>query len=417
MTPASLIVVAIVTSLTVVLLSVDRPPAPPLPPPHLYFDNNATTRIHPLALDAMIRTYRHAFANPSSFQCTAGRNARHSLHDSRQRLASLVGVRDCHHLVFVSGATEGNNTAILGRLRRHRALHPGSPAHVLVTPTEHASVSVTLHHGNVDVPMELEVLPVDQYGIVCRSELQRRIRDDTALVCVIMANNEIGSVQPDVQALAAMCRASGAHFHCDMTQVVGKYPVDLEALGVDTAVMSAHKFGGPRGVGALYVRDFGNLEPIVHGGGQERGWRSGTENVAGVAAMAVALEVATAAMPTETPRIRGLADGVRQALLSGIPGAVSLGHPRHRLYNTVAVSLPVDSRQLMCHLDGDGICVSAGSACTRSGDSHTLKALGLSEAARRGSLRISLWYDNTARECDYLVSRILHHVRKAQAAS
>jgi cysteine desulfurase len=188
--------------------------------------------------------------------------------------------------------------------------------------------------------------------------------------------------------------------------------VSIDAMGADSVALSAHKFGGPRGVGALYVRDLDTIRPIMHGGGQERGWRPGTENVPAVVGMARALEIAQERMRAEGPRVAKMADGIRAALLASVPGALNLGHPQHRLYNTVAIALPIDSRQLLSRLDGDGICVSAGSACTRGGDSHALAALGLSPEVRRGSLRISLWYDNTPHQCRVLVERIVHHINE-----
>jgi cysteine desulfurase len=380
----------------------------------IYLDNNATTPIHPTALSALAHAYRHHFANPSSFHYRCGRSARNLMHRCRVQMCSMLGLHDAEggspQLVFTSGATEANNAAVMGCMcrARGRAARP----HVLSSPIEHASVAHALAQSDAD----LQLLPVDRFGRLCLRALHTAIRDDTALVCVIMANNEVGTIQ-DIRAVVDICRARRVHLHVDVTQVVGKYPLDLWELRVDSASFSAHKFGGPRGVGALYLRDASAVCPWLHGGGQEAGLRSGTENVPGVVAATVALRVALERMSTDAARVQAMAKYLITQVLDTIPGTRLLGHPEHRLYNTVAISLPVDSRRVMMLLDTHWVCVSAGSACTQGAESHTLVAMGLDANTIQGSMRISLWYDNTMAECVRFVELLRRCVAEVGAGA
>jgi cysteine desulfurase len=366
----------------------------------IYLDNNATTHIYPEALEAMVAAYSRCFANPSALLYKCGREARNRLYHCRRRIMALLNCPEHSMIIFTSGATEANNAAIGGAVLqgRNAARH-----HVLCSPIEHASVSRAVeHHSRGDV----EWLPVDRHGMVCLQALQRSIRTETALVTVLMASNEVGTIQ-DVSQISRLCRTAAVHYHCDITQMVGKYVLDLDSLGMDSAAFSAHKFGGPRGVGFLYIRDKRNLPPpCLYGGGQEHGVRSGTENVPAIVGATTALEKSHAILRTYdggsgggAHRVRALRDFLATQITTQVPECEVMGHPTQCLYNTLAISLPVNSRIVMSILDSHGICVSSGSACTKGSDSPTLEAMGFDVKAREGSMRVSLWFDTTMADC------------------
>lgn len=380
----------------------------------VYADNNASTPPFPEVVAAVARVAAAHYANPGSIHA-AGQRAKAVLDASRARAAQLLGAMPCE-VVFTSGATESNNMAIRGAHRLWEAATHARAAdsdgsgsssdevaqgerarrfRALATPLEHASVYETLRA----LPdAEVGTLAVDGAGRVDVAALRAALAGaDVALVCVVAAHNEVGTLQ-DVPAIAAACRAAGARLHLDLTQLVGRYDVDLSATGAHTATCSAHKFHGPRGVGVLYVRDGVRLGACVTGGAQEMALRAGTENVPGIAGMVAALErCARLRAEGAQGRVRALRDHVlRRLLAEGPPGLRVNGHPESGgLYNTLSVCVPgIDARAVIARLNARGIYINAGCACSRGAPSHALVALGVPRALLPGTLRISFGYLN-----------------------
>jgi len=386
------------------------------PPATIYLDNHATTRLDPRVLEAMLPWLTEHYANAGSGTHEPGRAAREAVEGARERLAGAVGAA-AREIVFTSGATESTNLAILGTW-----LRLGAPArgHVITLATEHAAVLDPVAHLERH-GVAVTRLPVARQaggGIPGRVDMEAlcaSLRPDTFLVSVLLANNEIGVIQ-DAAAIAAVLRGHEALLHFDCAQALGRMPVAVDALGADLASFSAHKFHGPKGAGALYVRRRGRavrLEPLVHGGGQERGMRSGTHDVPGIVGMAEAAALAVAEAEGETARMRALRDRLWERLGSLVEGVArngpALDDPATRLVNNLNVRIPgVDGHSLLATLAADGLAVSSGAACSSESPrpSHVLLALGLDEDQARASLRFGLSRFTTAAEIDTAAARI-----------
>ena len=377
-----------------------------------YLDHNAITPVRPEAETAVLRALR-AFGNPSSVHA-AGREARALLDDARARVAAAVRVHP-RDLVFTSGATESAMLAIRGAL----AVAPEGRTGLVVTAVEHPCVldlarDLSLHGTPV------QVVPVDRDGVVDLEALGKAVGHETALVCCMLANNETGVLEP-VAEVADLAHAAGALLLCDAVQAAGKIPVDLPALRVDLGILTSQKFGGPRGAGALWIAPGVRLAPIA-GGHQERGRRAGTENLPGLAGMGAALEAATVALPAEGERIRGLRDRLASGLLAALPGTRVNGAGAGRLPNTLSVTFPgADGEALLMSLDLEGICASAGAACTSGSTtpSHVLSAMGLTVNEARATLRLSLGWSSTDADVEHalrVMPPIVRRVRDALAA-
>ena len=374
-----------------------------------YLDHNAITPVRPQAEAAVLGALR-AFGNPSSVHA-AGREARAILDEARGRVATALGVHP-RDLVFTSGATESATLAIRGAL----AAAPEGRTGLVVTAVEHPCVldlarDLSLHGTPV------QVVPVDRDGVVDLEALGNAVGPETALVCCMLANNETGVVEPVAEA-ADVAHAAGALLLCDVVQAAGKIPVDLPALRVDLAAVTSQKFGGPRGAGALFIAPGVRLAPIA-GGHQERGRRAGTENLPGVAGMGAALEAAVAALPAEGERLRGLRERLASGLLASLPGTRVNGAGAPRLPNTLSVTFPgADGEALLMSLDLEGICASAGAACTSGSTtpSHVLSAMGLSVAEARGTLRLSLGWTSSDADVEHALRVIPGVVRRVRAA-
>jgi len=388
----------------------------------VYADNNASTPVFPQAIQAMTQAYASCYANPSSIHA-AGKHARRKIEDQRLALAALVGANPSE-ITFTSGATESNNMAIRGVMASRLFARPDASAvsstapaaqsryRIVTTPVEHASVYETA--ASV-AGAEVVQVRVDAYGRIDEAHFDELLADGSVgLVAIIMGNNEIGTLQ-DVHALGLKCRAASVHLHCDMTQVFGKYRIDLRALGVDSATMSAHKFHGPKGVGALYVRSGADVDNVcITGGTQEKSRRGGTENVGGICGMVVALQRCMVLLAlNKEAEVRAMRDWTAKTLRAALPELVVNGHPRHALYNTLSVCLPsVNSRQLIPELDAMQVYVNVGCACSRGEGSATLKALGLDERHVNGSLRISYGFMNSMDDCKKLCAAMIHAVHE-----
>lgn len=383
-----------------------------------YLDHAATAPVRRSALEAMWPALTGVYGNPSSAH-EAGRAAAALLEDARTRVARAIGARP-GQVVFTGGGTEADALAVLGTVRA-RILASRPAGHVLTTALEHSAVRESCDqlarlHG-----VEVEHLPVDGHGLVDPADLAARLRPDTALVSVHLAHNEIGSLQP-VPALAAVACAARVPLHVDAVQAAGQVPVDVTELGADLVALSGHKVGGPKGVGALWVRGGHGLEPLVPGGGQERGRRSGTQNVSGAAGFAAALEEAEAERVERAGRWVGLRDAFVARVLDGVrevaPQARLTGHPERRLPRHASFVLPgVNGESVLEEAGRRGVLASAGSACSAhaADPSPALRALGLSEDEARAALRCTFGPDADAPMLDAAADAIVAAVRTVGA--
>jgi cysteine desulfurase len=377
----------------------------------IYFDHNATTPVHPAVIERMTAALRDDFGNPSSVH-HFGQQAKAALDEARTAVAGLIGAEPAE-LVFTSGGTEGDNFAIRGVAE---ALEPTGKRHVIASAIEHEAVLNTMkalgRRG-----WRTTFLPVDQSGIVAPETLDQALNNDTALVSVMHANNEIGTIQPIVD-LARLTRARGALFHTDAVQSAGKIAVDVKALGVDLLTISAHKFYGPKGIGATWIRRGLRLLPILTGGKHERNRRAGTENVAAIVGMGVAAQEARAKMGDEAKRLGRLRDRLEEGVLKAVPGTAINGARQPRVANTTNISFDrVEAESLLIALDLAGFAVSTGSACS-SGTlepSHVLKAMGFPAHRTQNSIRFSLGAANTDAQVDRLIAALPGIVEKLRS--
>ena len=382
----------------------------------IYMDHAATTPVRREALEAMLPYMSESFGNPSSIY-TLAQEARKAVDDSRETVARILGAR-MSEIVFSSGGTESDNSAIKGAAFALKS----TGNHIIATSIEHHAVLHTCHqleqHG-----FDVTYLPVDRYGMVVPSDVVNAITDSTVVVSVMLANNEIGTIQPvaEVARLVkerAMKIGRTITVHTDAVQAAGMLNLNTRELGVDLLSLSAHKFGGPKGVGVLYVRRGTPYEPQQMGGGQERQRRSGTENVAGVVGMAEALKLASMERDEFNAHCSRLRDRIIDTVAKTIDGAYLNGHPTERLSNNVNISFAsVEGEPVLLGLDLAGICASSGSACSSASlePSHVLVAIGLSAEVAQGSLRITLGLENTDDEVDYMLDVLEGLIAKLRA--
>ena len=366
----------------------------------IYLDHAATTKISPAARDAMIAAL-DTYGNPSSVH-TLGQQASAELGRARETIARQLGASP-REIYFTSGGSEGDNQALLTGAKNGAA---AGKRHIISTAMEHHAVLHTLE-ALEQQGFSVTYLKPDSEGRISPQQLEEAIRPDTALVSVMYVNNETGSVQP-IRELAAICHGHEIPLHTDAVQAVGHIPVDVKADGVDFLTLSAHKFHGPRGIGALYVRRGIRLHSLIDGGGQERGKRAGTENLPGIAGMAAALEEETAQLKKHMDYVEGL----RNTLVAGlreIPHARINESPQHHAPGIVNVSFAgVEGESLLLLLDGAGICASAGSACSAGSlePSHVLLSMGIPRDIAQGSLRLSLDHSNTPEEVAETIAQV-----------
>jgi cysteine desulfurase len=374
----------------------------------VYFDYNATTPLPEVVIDAVLRATRDQFGNASSVH-HFGQQAKALLDNARGAVARLIN-GDPSEVVFTGGGTESDNFAIRGAAE---AIEPTGRRHLIASAIEHEAVLNTLK-ALARRGWRTSLVPVDQSGVLAPARLRELMAADTALVSVMHANNEIGTIQP-VAELAAIAHEGGAIFHTDAVQSVGKIPVDVRALGVDLLSLSAHKFNGPKGAGALWVKRGTRVQPILTGGKHERSRRAGTENVPAIAGMGVAADLARGKVASEGTRVGVLRDRLEQGILGGVPGTVVNGAPGSRVPNTTNISFErVEAESLLIALDLEGIAVSTGSACS-SGTlepSHVLRAMGFQAHRTQNSLRFSLGLFSTAEEVDRVIEILPRLVEK-----
>jgi cysteine desulfurase len=380
--------------------------------PRIYLDHNATTPMAPAVAEAMTRVLREGPGNASSIHLD-GQRAKAAVDEARTAVAHLLGASP-RDVVFTSGGTESDNLAIRGCAE---AAERSGRRHLVASSIEHEAVLNTVRHLERR-GWEATWLPVGPEGIVTADALAAALREDTALVSVMLANNEIGTLQP-VAELARAAHARGALFHTDAVQAIGKLPVDVTELDVDLLSLSAHKFNGPQGVGALWIRPGTPVVACQTGGRQERNRRAGTENVAGIAGLGVAASLAREKLDTEPARLATLRDRLEAGLLAAVPGATVNGARDRRVPNTTNIGFDgVDAEALVIALDLEGLAVSTGSACS-SGTlepSHVLKAMGLGTRRAQQAIRFSLGTTTTAQEIERtleIVPRVVARVRAA----
>ncbi len=378
----------------------------------VYLDHHATTPVDPRVVEAMAPYRTEHFGNPSSQGHVFGWRAEAAVEAARESLATALGAADPRELIFTSGTTESDNLAILGVARAAR----GRGDHVVTAATEHPAVLGSCAALEAE-GFRVTVLPVDGDGLVDPGAVTEALTDRTVLVSIMAANSEIGVLQP-LPEIARACRERGVPLHTDAAQAVGKVPVDVDAWGVDLLSFCAHKLYGPKGVGALYVRRRRprlRIEPLLHGGGQERGLRPGTLPVPLVVGFARAVELCVEELPTEGPRLAGLRDRLWQALSAGLDDVHRNGHPTRRLPGNLNVSFGgVDADAIL--VEFRDAALSSGSACSSASPepSHVLRALGLPERLLRGAVRFGLGRGNTAEEIEWVAAELVRRVRDAR---
>ena len=402
-------------------------------PATIYLDNHATTRLDPRVLEEMLPWLTDRYGNAGSATHEMGREARAAVEAAREEFAATIGAT-AREIVFTSGATESANLAILGTAARAES-SGRADGHVVTLLTEHHAVLDPLDHlermgvAVTRLPVGRQDAPADAAGRISLATLEETLRPDTFLVSVLLANNEIGVVQ-DVAAIAAVVHDRGALLHVDCAQALGRMPLDVDAIDVDLASFSAHKCHGPKGVGALYVRRRGRavrVAPLVFGGGQERGMRSGTLDVPGIVGLAAAARLARDEGQADAARMRVLRDRLWEGLAARVPGlalngpaldAVDAAGRPLRLVNNLNVRVPgVDGQTLLATLADAGLALSSGSACSSESPrpSHVLLGLGLDDDEARASLRFGLSRFTTATEIDTAVERIAAGVERLRA--
>ena len=362
----------------------------------VYMDHNATTPTDPRVVEAMLPYFSGSFGNPSSPYDLA-RATRIAVEDARETVASAIGGKP-REIVFTSGGTESDNTALKGvafaNLDRR--------GHIVTTNIEHHAVLHTAAYLRDRFGFDVTFVGVDGTGMVDAAEVADALRDDTILVSVMMANNEVGTVQP-IREIATAARERGIVVHTDAVQAVGKLPIDVADLGVDLLSMSSHKIYGPKGAGFLYVRRGVSFDPLSHGGSHEWSIRAGTENVPGIVGLAAALKLAVDAMPEESPRLTNLTRKLEKGILERVPEVTINGHPTERLPGTLNVAVHyVEGESVVLAMDMEGIAVSTGSACTTDSaePSHVLSAMGVASNIAQGSVRFGLGRSTTDDDVD-----------------
>ena len=378
----------------------------------IYFDHGATTPMLPEVVEAMLPYFTERCGNASSIHAF-GREAREALDEARERVARLINA-DPYEIVFTSGGTESDNLAVKGT-----ALYKGrSEGHIIISRMEHHAVLEPCAHLS-SAGFEVTELPITGDGFVDAKRVEGAIRDDTVLISVMMANSEIGTIQP-VREIGAIARANDVPFHTDAVQAIGKIPVDVRRDNIDLLSLSSHKFHGPKGVGALFVRKGTKIEPILHGGGHERGLRSSTENVPGIVGLGKASEIAARDMGECSKRMAGMRDQIIKSVLETVPDSYLNGHPTRRLANNAHFRFDfIEGEGLVLRLDMLGIAASTGSACSTGSlePSHVLLAMGLKHEQAHGSLRVTLGRENTHEEVSYFLEVLPGVVSKLREIS
>ena len=365
----------------------------------VYLDNAATTMVRQEVVDAMIPAFTTYYGNPSSLHEYA-REAEQLLDQARKDVAAVIGAKP-DEIVFTGGGSESDNMALRGAVSANKK----KGKHVITSAVEHHAVLYTLQAMEREGLIELTILPVDEYAMVSADSVAAALRDDTVLVSIMYANNEVGTINP-IAEIGKVCRDKGVLFHTDAVQAAGHVPVDVVSMHIDLMAISAHKFHGPKGVGVLYIRKGVRIPSLIIGGGQEKKRRAGTENVPGIVGLATALKLANEHMAENAVRVGALRDQLLKGIAARIPDVKLNGHPTMRLPNNVNYSIRyIEGESILLMLDINGIAASSGSACTSGSldPSHVLLAMGLPHEIAHGSLRLTLSEFTTEEEIDYVL--------------
>jgi cysteine desulfurase len=375
----------------------------------IYADNAATTKVMPEVFESMKPFFEEHFGNPSSLY-SIGRFSKNVLEKSRKSIADCINAKP-NEIFFTSGGTESDNWALKSCVR----LNPGD--HVITSKIEHHAVLKSAKYLETQ-GIRVTYLDVDKFGLVNPESLEKEINQGTKLVSIMTANNEIGTIEP-ISELSKICRKKNVKFHTDAVQAVGHIEIDVEKMGIDMLSASAHKFGGPKGIGFLYIKNGIASSPLIHGGAQESNRRAGTENIPYIVGMAKALEISCSKMDSNRSHLLNLQKKLVDNILS-IEETILTGHPTMRTPGSASFCFKgIEGESLLLHLDALGICGSSGSACTSGSldPSHVLLAIGLPHEVAHGSLRLTLGPDNTMEDVDYIISVLPSVVKKLRLMS
>lgn len=378
----------------------------------VYLDYAATTPVDPEVIRAMIPYLSEVWGNPSSIHA-CGLEARASVEDAREKIASLIGANKSE-IYFTSGGTEADNWALKGIAYANRE----RDGHIITSTIEHHAILETCKYLE-DKGFSVTYLPVDGYGMIDPDSVRKAITPKTVLISVMLANNEVGSIEP-IAEIGKISKSAGVYFHTDAVQAVGHIPVDVNKLGVDMLSISAHKLYGPKGIGILYIRSGTKIEPLIHGGGQEKQMRAGTENVPGIVGFGKAADLARADMDEEASRLSRLRDSLIKIVLEKVEGTRLNGHHIKRLPNNVNISFEYVEGEAIClNLDLVNICAATGSACSSESmeASHVLLAMGLNPEMARSSLRFSLGKWSTEGNINYVIEKLPGVVSRLRSIS
>jgi cysteine desulfurase len=376
-------------------------------------DHAAGRPVESRVIEAMLPYMKSSYGNPSSLH-VFGQEAKRAVEEARTKVAGLINAEKKESIIFTSGATESNNLAIKGVANRNK----DKGTRILTSSVEHMSVVNTCKFLTTK-GFEAVFLPVDKYGFLNLESLQKELTDKTVLVSIVYANGEIGTIEP-IEEISKIVHSKNAYLHVDATAACGQIPVDVKGEGIDLLTISSNDMYGPRGIGALYVKDGVRIEPLMHGGGQERGLRSGTENVAAIVGFGEAAEIAKKEMQTESARLTNLRDRFIDGLLKPIPYSFLNGHPTTRLPDNVSVRYSfIEGESMLLSLDMMGVYASSGSACTAKTlePSHVLLAIGLKHEEAHGSLMFTLGRHNTEEDVDYAASLMPDIVKRLRGMS
>jgi len=382
-------------------------------PKKVYMDHVAGKPVDPRVIEAIMPFIKDFYGNPSSIH-SFGHEPKKALEEARAKIAKLINTERPESIIFTSGATESNNMAIKGVA--YGNMDKGK--HVIASSIEHMSVINPCKYLKTK-GYDVTFLPVDKYGLVDLDSLERELREETVLVSIQYANSEIGTIQP-IREISQIVHRKNAYLHVDATAANGQIPIDVQKDGIDLLTLSSNDMYGPKGVGALYIRSGVRIEPIIHGGGQERGLRSGTENVPSIVGFGKAAEIAVNEMQSESERLSRLRDKLIKGLLESIPYAFLNGHPKKRLPDNAAVRFNfIEGESILLSLDMMGVAASSGSACTAKTlePSHVLLATGLKHEEAHGSVLFTLGRQNREEEVDYVLQIMPDIVKRLRAMS
>jgi cysteine desulfurase len=376
-------------------------------------DYAAGKPVDPRAVEAMLPYMKVSYGNPSSLH-VAGQEAKRTLDEARIKVAELINAEKTESIIFTSGATESNNLAIKGAVNRNK----DRGTKIITSSVEHMSVVNPVKFLTTK-GFEAVFLPVDKFGTLDLGSLEKELNDKTTLVSIVYANGEIGTIEP-IEEISKIVHSKNAFLHVDATVAAGQVPIDVKALGIDLLTVSSNDMYGPKGVGALYVKDGIRIEPLLHGGGQEKGLRSGTENIPSIVAFGKATEIAKQEMQTNVEKLTKLRDRLIEGLLKPLPYTFLNGHPTNRLPDNVSVRYSfIEGESMLLSLEINGVSVSSGSACASKTlePSHVLLATGLKHEEAHGSIMFSLGRDNSLEDVEYVIGLMPGIVNRLRAMS